>query len=653
LQLRNHPDAASAITLFSGDERPVADYLVGEVLVRLSDDERHVLRCTCICDPVPAGLAVELSGRQEAAELLDRLEHDTGLVAGVGPQRTSFHVQQLLRSYLVADLRRSGPDRVAQLHRRAALWCNAEGHARAALHHAVRAADTGLVNALVHRWAAELMARGEHDALLQALSATGRTTARPQPASRPAIGDAWQAVISAQRHLMSGDRDVAAAEVARAERYGLSSDDSGLVRLRLATVRLGWLGTLCDEALSGEALPGEVGLHDEPEPDDPALAAVMLAARASARLAAGAVGIARSEAQVALQSARRLGLGLLELQCLALLGAAAWAVGDYPAAAAAGSAGVRAAAAGGWENSVWAAGLHAVSAHAALTRGQPGQALQCAREGLATGAAGRDPLLRFALRVAGGGAVCDSGDLTAGLLELQQARAELGGVEVPAQLAVTAALVEHRAAVSSGHLTAAAATASWLSERGVGEFELVLMRAWVEAATGGHRAARAVVKPLLVDRARGLLPASVVEAGLLEAAAALREGDRAAARGALHIALRRAERCDAIRPFALVEPEVRALLVDQLGDVEDRRTFVYRAFTSDGRVRAPQAVRLSAREREVLDQLPSLRNLDEIADDLAVSVNTVKSHVRAIYGKLGVSSRRTAVLAAHEQGLLV
>ena len=67
----------------------------------------------------------------------------------------------------------------------------------------------------------------------------------------------------------------------------------------------------------------------------------------------------------------------------------------------------------------------------------------------------------------------------------------------------------------------------------------------------------------------------------------------------------------------------------------------------------PQAVRLSAREREVLEQLPSLRNLEEIADHLAVSVNTVKSHVRAIYGKLGVSSRRTAVLAAHEHGLLV
>jgi LuxR family transcriptional regulator, maltose regulon positive regulatory protein len=54
----------------------------------------------------------------------------------------------------------------------------------------------------------------------------------------------------------------------------------------------------------------------------------------------------------------------------------------------------------------------------------------------------------------------------------------------------------------------------------------------------------------------------------------------------------------------------------------------------------------------VLTQLVSLSNLGEIAGDLAVSVNTVKSHVRAIYGKLGVNTRRTAVLAALERGLL-
>jgi len=61
---------------------------------------------------------------------------------------------------------------------------------------------------------------------------------------------------------------------------------------------------------------------------------------------------------------------------------------------------------------------------------------------------------------------------------------------------------------------------------------------------------------------------------------------------------------------------------------------------------------LTERELTVLELLPSLLSLDEIATDLTLSVNTVKSHVRSIYTKLGVSSRRTAVLSAHETGLL-
>ena len=86
--LRDHPDPGSFVTSFSGDERSVADYLVCEVLESLADGEREVLRATSICDPLPGGLAVELSGREDAAELLDRLEYDTGIVARIDQQRS-------------------------------------------------------------------------------------------------------------------------------------------------------------------------------------------------------------------------------------------------------------------------------------------------------------------------------------------------------------------------------------------------------------------------------------------------------------------------------------------------------------------------------------------------------------------------------------
>jgi LuxR family maltose regulon positive regulatory protein len=51
--------------------------------------------------------------------------------------------------------------------------------------------------------------------------------------------------------------------------------------------------------------------------------------------------------------------------------------------------------------------------------------------------------------------------------------------------------------------------------------------------------------------------------------------------------------------------------------------------------------------------LPSQRTLHEIATDLTVAPSTVKTHIRAIYTKLGASSRRDAVAAARRQGILL
>ncbi|MBS1907201.1 MAG: hypothetical protein JST33_11675, partial [Actinobacteria bacterium] len=54
-------------------------------------------------------------------------------------------------------------------------------------------------------------------------------------------------------------------------------------------------------------------------------------------------------------------------------------------------------------------------------------------------------------------------------------------------------------------------------------------------------------------------------------------------------------------------------------------------------------VALSPREREIFGYLCTTMTADEIAADLFVSVNTVRTHQRAIYRKLGVNSRRDAV----------
>jgi LuxR family maltose regulon positive regulatory protein len=636
LPLRGHREPDVFLAAFSGDERPVADYLAGEVFSRISDAESDLLRRTSICDPLPTPLAAELSGRSDAADVLSALERRTGLVAGSGPHRTEFRIQELMRSYLTADLYRHGPALTAQLHQRAAIWWAAQDRPVEALRHAAQAADGTLLTAFLHRWAADLVARGEHTELRRALAA-----AEP----RCAATDAWLPLVSAQIHFGEGDCGAARGEVRRARAMGAGPDGPDLAHFRVATQRLagvdGW------------------ATHDGPVPEDVALAALALAGRGAAQLFADGAGgptddhaAVLGDLEAALVVARDQHFGLLEVQCLCLIGMAALTAGDHSRAAAAAAGAITAAAAHGWHASPWTAGAHAVLAHTCLARAVPARALQASVEGLRIAPAEQDPAVRFALRCARGGALVDLGQRPAGLLELQEAHAELGGMPVPAPLTAAAALLQHRAALSLGSPAAAATSMSRLASRAGADAELILMRAWSEAAAGSSGLARATVAPLLDGGPQATLHSTVVEAWLVEVWGALRMGERPAARHALQAALVRAEPMDLLRPFALAGQGVRVLLVDQLGGARDPAAFAYRCLAARQRVGQPPAPPLSAREQDVLAQLTSLSNLGEIADDLAVSVNTIKSHVRAIYGKLGVNTRRTAVLTALERGLL-
>ena len=83
----------------------------------------------------------------------------------------------------------------------------------------------------------------------------------------------------------------------------------------------------------------------------------------------------------------------------------------------------------------------------------------------------------------------------------------------------------------------------------------------------------------------------------------------------------------------------------------------YRRLAADlarhgGRPRVPSAMTLTAAELRVLDLLPTHLTLGEIADELHISRNTVKSQVAAVYRKLRAATRTEAVHEGRNLGLI-
>jgi LuxR family maltose regulon positive regulatory protein len=174
-------------------------------------------------------------------------------------------------------------------------------------------------------------------------------------------------------------------------------------------------------------------------------------------------------------------------------------------------------------------------------------------------------------------------------------------------------------------------------------------------------AARVALEAGAIDEATALLDARTPEDGTLgavefavaaaTAAAAARHGSTEGARRMTE-ALADAESNGFVRVLADAGPA--AIRVARTLEAEWRTPFLCRALTAPA-VPTPRAgliEPLTDRELEVLRHLPSRRSNAEIAEVLYVSVNTVKTHVKHIYGKLGANDRDDAVRRAQDLRLL-
>lgn len=95
-----------------------------------------------------------------------------------------------------------------------------------------------------------------------------------------------------------------------------------------------------------------------------------------------------------------------------------------------------------------------------------------------------------------------------------------------------------------------------------------------------------------------------------------------------------------------------ALLFLALGVYVGWRLFAPAPAAPDGNPAALAALGISGRELEVLKELAAGRSNKEIAARLAVSPNTVKTHVARLHGKLGAARRTEAIARARALGLI-
>ena len=642
MSLRETDDPDSFLSDFVGNGRAVSDYLTGEILCRLPSADRDLLAAVSICDQLSAPLASALSGRADAGEVLDALEHDTSLVLSTGEGRTWYRMHPLLRAHLHADLQRRRPDRLLQLNGMAADWYAARSRPGTALRYATDAQDPERVAALVRRGAAALVAGGELGVLQDSLAWLGDHAVRTDP---------WLALVAALVDLESGA--TAAADAHLAEADAVWPSDAGRQLLGLRTLvqarRIGLTGDPAEMVRATTAFDPAVG-------DELGLAVMGNLDRALALLSAGRREEARTVAESAVERAQHLGQSFHTARALTVLGAVAGALGDYGRMlelVERGDAALPDREPRPTANTALAATLRA---YGALLRAQPATCLELADPALlfADGPRPRPSTAIYAVvRAYRGAALVDLGHGQDGLGELREARIAAGDTPGAHDITAIVALLEQAAAVSLGRHDLARTALAW-SERALGVTgDVLLMRARRLSELGRHDAAADMLIPLLDGTVAPVVPWTVIEALVLDCRLALARDRRAHAHRSLDRALELAAQRHVLRPLVLGPAAVVELLTRQLGSYDGLESTALRILaTRNGLGSDAQPIALTDRERAVLRHLPTQRSFEEIAVDLTVSRSTVKTHVRSIYGKLGVNSRREAVASARRHGLL-
>jgi LuxR family maltose regulon positive regulatory protein len=615
---------------------------------------RLLLR-TSVLERVSGPLADRLTGSTGSERILVELEDASAFVLALDPQRSWFRYHHLLADLLALELRRTSPGELPALHTAAAEWHAEHGLPVEAVRHAVSAENWPLATELLSDHWLGLTLDGR------------RPTAHELLHSFPAdmlVTDPRLACVAAADELAVGSLDDVERYLAVAASAASAVPENRRVRfeLTLATLRLSAARARNDVAAVAREAERLLGRADSLEALPPGLGgelrAIAFANLGMSEIWTGRRDHAERHLEQAYAEARRIERPLLEVLALSQLALLA-AFRSTALAAERSRQAIDLARANGWEDELLIGVAYGVLGAVTLWEGRLVEAEEWL--GRADTALRGDAEPATAMMV----------DASRGLLELVRGRHEealtaFREADRLASLVTThslAPLVRAQMLVTQvqmGRIDEVQRVLDEMDERALATYAARVVLAALRLAQDRPQDAVTELEPLLEDVE--IEPSDAREAiqGLILGAIAFDLlGDAGGASRALERALDLAEPNGFVLPFLLFP--ARELLVRHA-----RFRTAHASLISDVLTllsgKAPQSPApwevepldepLSDSELRVLRYLPTNLRAPEIAAELFVSVNTIRTHMRHVYAKLGVHRRAEAVERARELGLL-
>jgi len=674
LSLAGHPDPERFAAEFSGSERTVAEYLLAEVMERQSEEVRRLLLRTSMLDRISGELADQLTGGSGGERILQDLEEAGAFVVSLDGRRSWFRYHRLFAGLLQLELRHTEPGELPALHATAAGWYAGHGYPAEAVRHAQAARDWSL--------AARLLSDHWVDLDLGGQAATARELLAAFPAG-VAAADAELTALTAAAELARGSLEEAERQLALAIQRAASvpADRRGHFEVMLTVLQLYLArqrGDVPAVAEAADRLLAAVEASDEPQlglGED--LRALALISLGIAEVWALRFKDADQHLEQGVTLAHRIGRPYLEVTGLAH-GSELAALRSYTRGAQRSRQAIDLARQHGWSDEPFVAVAYTVLGGAMVSQGQLGEAERWLGHAARTLQPAVEPAVGVHLHYAHGGLEMARGRHADAIAAFRAAR-QLAETLVTAHTlagAMRAHMLESLVLLGETPQVERSVAELGPHEREGGEMRNVI--ALVRLARHDPQGATAALAPVLDGSVRSH-PVWVVAAALLEAIARDALGDPGAAGRAVERALDLAEPDLVLFPFlihpaqGLLERHARdcakhaALAAEILSlfplgprgvwgggqPSQDRGGLGGIRVSSPRLVEPPRlAEPLSQGEMRVLRYLPTNLSTPEIARELSLSVNTVRTHIRHVCGKLDAHGRTEAVTQARALGLL-